>query len=301
MPTFEASVIDEARAVPGVERAVAQYVDTVQFSSGASPAAAADLSALSSVLDLGGAVRTPAPGSVVIDRQTLADQGLRVGGTVRLATQRSGWREYRITGTYEATYLLRGPVFNPSEVAALFVSPSPAIGYVRLDGGASAASVTRAVSRLVADNPEVSVQDQTQVAADAASQISIAETMLYVLLGLSVVIGILGIINTMALSILERTRELGLLRAIGMRRSHMVRMVVTESVVISLFGAVLGLVAGGAAGIAVVRVLGLSALEVPWLSLAAFLGMAVVAGLVAALVPSTRAAKVNVLSAIAYE
>jgi putative ABC transport system permease protein len=299
MPTFDASVVDEARAVPGVSRAVAQYVDTAQFEWGASPAAAADLSQLSAVLNL--SARTPAPGTVALDSTTLADHGLAVGDTVRLATQRAGWREFRISGSYEANYLLRGPVFNPSEVPALFVSAAPAIGYVRLEPGADAAAVTRAVSSLVADNPEVSVQDQTQLADDAAGQISIAETMLYVLLGLSVVIGILGIINTMALSILERTRELGLLRAVGMRRSHMVQMVVTESVVMSLFGAILGLAAGGAAGVAVVKVLGLSATEIPWMSLAMFLGLAVVAGLIAALAPSTRAARVNVLSAIAYE
>jgi putative ABC transport system permease protein len=161
--------------------------------------------------------------------------------------------------------------------------------------------VTRAVSELLADNPEVTVADQTQLADDAASQISIAETMLYVLLGLSVVIGILGIINTMALSILERTRELGLLRAIGMRRSHLVHMVVAESLVMSLFGALLGLVAGGAAGVAVVQVLDLASIQIPWLSFVVFLGLAVVAGLLAALAPSARAAKVNVLSAIAYE
>ena len=302
MPTFSASVIDEARAVPGVSRAVAQYVDTVQIDGvGAAPAAAADLSQLSAVLDLKGSPRTPAPGSVVLDTATVQTLGKRVGDTVKLATPRVGWHDYRISGSYEPTYLLRGPVFAPSEAPSLFVSAAPAIGYVTLAQGADAAAVTRAVSRLVADNPEVTVQDQTQLADDAASQISIAETMLYVLLGLSVVIGILGIINTMALSILERTRELGLLRAIGMRRSHLVQMVVTESVVMSLFGAVLGLVAGGAAGAAVVTVLGLSTLEIPWLSLAVFLGLAVVAGLVAALAPSARAAKVNVLSAIAYE
>jgi putative ABC transport system permease protein len=299
MPTFDASVVDEARALPGVAQAVAQYVDTAQFSWGASPAAAADLSQLSGVLNL--SARTPAPGSIALDTTTMADHGLHVGDTVRLATQRAGWQEFRIASDYEASYLLRGPVFNPSEVDSLFVSSAPAIGYVRLAAGADAAAVTRSVAELVADNPEVSVQDQTQLADDAADQISIAETMLYVLLGLSVVIGILGIINTMALSILERTRELGLLRAVGMRRSHMVQMVVTESVMMSLFGAVLGLAAGGAAGVAVVRVLGLSATEIPWLSLAVFLGLAVVAGLLAALAPSARAARVNVLSAIAYE
>lgn len=301
MPTFEASVIAEARAVPGVSRAVAQYVDSVRLVSGTSPAAAADLSQLASVLKLSTEPKTPAPGSVVVDTATLRAQGLNVGDTIRLATQRAGWRDYRISGSYEASYLLRGPVFNPSEVPSLFVSAQPAIGYVQLAPGADAAAVTRAVSRLVADNPEVTVEDQTQLAADAANQVSTAETMLYVLLGLSVVIGILGIVNTMALSILERTRELGLLRAIGMRRSHMVRMVVTESVLMSLFGALLGLVAGGAAGVAVAHVLGLSALAIPWGSLAVFLGLAVAAGLLAALGPATRAAKVNVLSAIAYE
>jgi putative ABC transport system permease protein len=301
MPTFSASVIDEAREVPGVSLAVAQYVDTVQLESGASPAAAADLTRLSPVLKLKGSPRTPAPGSVVVDEDTLSKQGLHVGDTIRLATQRAGWREFRISGSYEAAYLLRGPVFNPSEVSGLFVSNAPAIGYVQLTAGADSTAATSAVAKLVADNPEVTVQDQTQLAAEAADQVSIAETMLYVLLGLSVVIGILGIINTMALSILERTRELGLLRAIGMRRSHMVQMVVTESVLMSLFGAVLGLAAGSAAGVAVSNVLGLSALEIPWASLAVFLGLAVVAGLLAALAPSTRAARVNVLSAIAYE
>jgi putative ABC transport system permease protein len=301
MPTFSTSVIDKARAVPGVSVAVAQYVDTVRLGTGSSPAAAADLSRLSPVLKLKGSPKTPAPGSVVVDTTTLSKLGLHVGGTIHLATPRAGWRDFRIAGSYKATYLLRGPVFNPSEVPGLFVSNAPAIGYVQLSAGADAATVTRAVSRLVADNPEVTVQDQTQLATEAADQVSIAETMLYVLLGLSVVIGLLGIVNTMALSVLERTRELGLLRAIGMRRSHMVQMVVTESVLMSLFGAVLGLVTGVAAGVAVSKVLGLSALEIPWGSLAVFLGLAVVAGLLAALAPSTRAARVNVLSAIAYE
>ncbi len=301
MPTFSASVIDEARELPGVSHAVAQYVDTVQLSTGTSSAAAADLTELAAVLNLKGDPRTPSPGQVVLDTETLSDQGLRVGDTVRLATQRGGWQEYEISDSYTPSYLLRGPVFAPSEATSLFVSAAPAIGYVQLSSGADAASVTRSVAELLADNPEVSVADQTQLADDAASQISIAETMLYVLLGLSVVIGILGIINTMALSILERTRELGLLRAIGMRRSHLVHMVVAESLVMSLFGALLGLVAGGAAGAAVVQVLDLASLEIPWMSLVVFLGLAVVAGLLAALAPSARAAKVNVLSAIAYE
>jgi putative ABC transport system permease protein len=304
IPTFSAAVLDKARALPGVSTAVGQFEDTVQLqgAKGASPspAAAGDVRALASVLDMG-SVRAPGDGEVVLDTATLEAQGLHVGGTVRIATQRAGWQSYRIVDSYKPSYLLRGPVFSATSATALFVTQSPAIGYVMLDEGANAAAVTKSVAGLLADNPEVSVQDQTQLAGDAASQIDIAETMLYVLLGLSVVIGILGIVNTMALSILERTRELGLLRAIGLRRSHMVNMVVSESLVMSVFGALLGLVAGGLAGAAASQALGLSALEVPWTSLAVFLGLAVVAGLLAALMPSTRAAKVNVLSAIAYE
>lgn len=304
MPTFTASVIDEARRLPGVSQAVVQYVDTVQLqgSHGPTPssAGAGDVRELSRVLDIG-SVRQPGPDEVVLDTETLKAQGLHVGGTVRIATQRVAWHDYQIIGSYKPSYLLRGPVFDPAEAAALFVAPAPALGYVSLAPGADSASVTRAVAKLLSDNPEVSVQDQTQLADDAASQIDIAATMLYVLLGLSVVIGILGIVNTMALSILERTRELGLLRAIGLRRSHLVQMVVSESLVIAVFGALLGLVAGGAAGAAAANVIGLSTLEIPWTSLAVFLGLAVVAGLLAALMPSARAAKVNVLSAIAYE
>ncbi|TDV46854.1 FtsX-like permease family protein [Actinophytocola oryzae] len=304
MPTFSASVLDRAGEVAGVSRAVGQYVDSVQLRGAhgtvPSSAAAGDVRALASVLDIG-PVRAPGDGEVVVDTATLSAQGLRVGGTVGIATQRAGWRDYRIVGSYEPSYLLRGPVFATSAAASLFVTRSPAIGYVTLAAGADATAVTRSVAGLLADNPEVSVQDQTQLGDDAASQVDIAETMLYVLLGLSVVIGILGIVNTMALSILERTRELGLLRAIGLRRSHLVRMVVSESLVMAVFGALLGLLAGGAAGAAAARVMGLSSLEIPWTSMALFLGLAVVAGLLAALMPSTRAAKVNVLSAIAYE
>ncbi|HEX6357376.1 ABC transporter permease [Actinophytocola sp.] len=301
MPTFAASVIDEARRLPGVSEAVAQYVGSVDLPGAPrSPAAAGDVRRLSRVLDIGN-VRQPGRGEVVVDTETLSAQRLRVGGTVEITTPRAGTREFRIVGTYRPSPMMRGPVFAVADATELFVTQAPALGYVTLDPGADATAVTREVAKLVADNPEVSVQDQTQLADDAASQIDIAETMLYVLLGLSVVIGILGIVNTMALSILERTRELGLLRAIGMRRSHMVRMVVAESLVMAVFGALLGLAAGGAAGAAAAHVLGLSAVVIPWTSLAVFLGLGVAAGLLAALIPSTRAASVNVLTAIAYE
>jgi hypothetical protein len=122
--------------------------------------------------------------------------------------------------------------------------------------------------------------------------------------GPSIVIAILGIVSTLALSILERTRELGLLRAVGLLRTQVAQMVTVESIVISVFGALLGLVVGSALGAAVVRALrdfGIPDLRFSWGTIGVFLLLAVVVGLVAAIVPAIRAARTDVLKAIAYE
>jgi putative ABC transport system permease protein len=309
-PTFAADVVSRAAQIPGVANAVDQYVDTVQLGGAPgqspvdSPAAAADLPRLAAVLGLrstAGLLPVLKPGDVAIDEDTLRERGLHVGESVRMATQRGGWQDYWIVAAYHSSYLVHGPILAPAQASDQFVAAAPAIGYVDLAPGSDAATVKQAVAALVADNPEVSVRDQTQMARDSAKQVDTVEVMLYILLGLSVIIGILGIINTMALSILERTRELGLLRAIGLRRWQMVRMVVAESLVMSVFGGILGLATGVAAGISVVGAARLQSLAISWTSLLAFLALAVVAGLLAALTPSSRAAKVNVLAAIAYE
>jgi putative ABC transport system permease protein len=304
MPTFAPEVITKAGDIDGVATATAQYTDTVQIGGKQSAANAGDLPELAQVLTLekvAGSFGRLADDEVAVDTDTLSSLHRSVGDTVAIATQRGGSQQYRVVASYEPNFLLRGPVLSPQRAQDAFVTATPAVGYVRMAPGADAAAVKKAVTALVADDPEVTVADQTQLTAGASSQVDLTETMLYILLGLSVVIGILGIINTMALSILERTRELGMLRAIGMRRSHMVHMVVVESVLMSVFGGLLGLVFGGLAGAAFVSVEDLAELAVPWTSLAIFLGLAVVAGLVAALAPSARAARVNVLSAIAYE
>jgi len=148
------------------------------------------------------------------------------------------------------------------------------------------------------------VMDQSALIEQAKSSVNTFVVMLYVLLGLALIIAILGIVNTLALSVLERTRELGLVRAIGMRRAQVVQMVTVESVVIAVFGALLGVVVGGLLGVAIVRALadeGINVVAVPWGSIGTFMALAVVIGLFAAIVPAIRAARTNVLSAIAYE
>ena len=127
--------------------------------------------------------------------------------------------------------------------------------------------------------------------------------MVYGLLALSIVIAIIGIVNTLSLSVIERTREIGLLRAVGLSRRRLRRMVTLESVTISVMGAVLGLVLGLVIGVLLQRSLAddLQVLAIPFVSLVVFLVIAVVFGVLAAIVPAVRASRMRVLQAIATE
>ncbi len=146
--------------------------------------------------------------------------------------------------------------------------------------------------------------DHEEFADQLAGQVNQILVILYALLGLSVVIAVLGIVNTLALSVLERTRELGLLRAIGLRRAQTMRMITVEAVVISMFGAILGVVVGTGLGAAVVRALkddGITELVLPWSQMGLAVVVAAIVGVVAAILPAIRAARLNVLGAIAHE
>ncbi|MDT0437929.1 MULTISPECIES: ABC transporter permease [Streptomyces] len=154
------------------------------------------------------------------------------------------------------------------------------------------------------DYPQYTVRDQTDYKDALKDQIGQLLNMIYGLLGLAIVVAVLGVVNTLALSVVERTREIGLLRAIGLSRRQLRRMIRLESVVIALFGALLGLGLGMGWGATAQRLLaleGLRVLEIPWPTIiGVFVGSAFV-GLFAALVPAFRAGRMNVLAAIATE
>ena len=152
--------------------------------------------------------------------------------------------------------------------------------------------------------PNVTVQDQTEFKASIRDQVDQLLYLVYALLGLAVVIAILGIVNTLALSVVERTREIGLLRALGMGRRQLRGTVRLESVSISAYGALLGLLIGVLFGAALQRSLadqGITVLGVPWLVLAVVLLASVVVGVLAAVWPARRAARLDVLAAIATD
>ncbi len=156
----------------------------------------------------------------------------------------------------------------------------------------------------VKDYPQVQVRDQADYKKLIQSEVNQLLYMIYALLALAIIVAILGVVNTLALSVVERTREIGLMRAIGMSRRQMRRMIRLESVVIALFGALVGLGLGlgwGTTGQQVLASQGLGVLRIPWTTIiSVFIGSAVV-GLFAALLPAFRAGRMNVLNAIATD
>jgi putative ABC transport system permease protein len=306
--TYDPAVIDQVKQLPGVAQAVAVHTDLAQLGSDPTDVAAGDLPAMAAIFRLratAGQLRTLQPGELVVDDEFANDRGLSVGSTLQLATQRGGPQPYRVVGVFQRSRLVPGPVLlSIQDATARFRSPQANFGYLRLQQGADVDVIRQRVAALLADNPEVGVRSQADFLAQLTSQVDTAVVMLYVLLGLSILIAVLGIINTLALSILERTHELGLLRAVGMPRSQVTQMVAVESVVIATFGALLGVLVGSALGAAVVRAVPdefIAVLSLPWRSMAVFLGLAVVVGLAAAIIPAARAARTDVLRAIAYE
>ncbi|MEU0597131.1 ABC transporter permease [Streptomyces sp. NPDC006393] len=182
-----------------------------------------------------------------------------------------------------------------TEDAAVFVNAAP---------GTGAGQLRSRLERNLAPYPNVQVRDQADYKKLVHDQIAVLLYLVYALLGLAIVIAVLGVVNTLALSVVERTREIGLLRAIGLARRQLRRMIRLESVVIAVFGAVLGLGLGLVWGVCIQRVLalqGMTALAIPWGTIVAVVIGSAVVGIVAALLPALRASRMNVLAAIAHE
>ena len=172
---------------------------------------------------------------------------------------------------------------------------------VLVEDGADAGAVQDRISAALADHPDAKVLDQGQFEQEMAGTIDQLLTFVSVMLLLAVVIALLGIVNTLALSVYERTRELGLLRAVGMTRGQVRAMVRWESVVISLIGAGTGAALGIALGVALsqaLRAQGITEVAVPTVQVVLYVAAASLAGVLAAVGPARSAARVDVLKAV---
>ncbi|MBD8868435.1 ABC transporter permease [Nocardioides donggukensis] len=242
--------------------------------------------------------------SVVIAEDVAEDRGVGVGD--RLEVQAIGGDStFTVAGIFAENPVLSFPLVVTLEAFAdAGFQPSDNFLFVDVAAGSDREAARAAMEDIVAGNTLVSVKDQEGLAEEQRGPIDQLLTLIYGLLALALVIAVLGIVNTLALSVIERTREIGLLRAIGLSRRQLRTMIRLESVVIAVLGALLGTGLGLVFGVVLMKDLeseGLEVIAVPWGQLAAFLVVSLLVGVLAAVFPARRAGRLDVLRAIATE
>ena len=230
---------------------------------------------------------------------------LRVGSRFTLQAPNGTTRQVTVAATYDppqADPVLPTVVISQAAFDSTFPTPQDAQAFVKVAGGPSTA-ITAALKRALTAYPDAKVQTRAAWIKAQAKSVDQVLDLFYVLLALSVIVSLFGMINTLVLAVFERTRELGMLRAIGMSRRQMRRMIRHESIVTALIGAALGLPLGVLLAALTTRALGSLGIgfHLPGQQLAAFVLLAIVAGIGAAVLPARRAARLNVLQALQYE
>ncbi|MEZ5116689.1 MAG: FtsX-like permease family protein [Candidatus Nanopelagicales bacterium] len=307
--TFQPFTHDVYKAIadtPGT--AVVTYARQVpiEVDGQRAPLTGVDPQALPQVLDITmveGSLSDLGLGNVVVDTTTARELGLTVGEDVE-ATFVNGPGTLKLVGTYEPAGFFQGYVVNLNTITSIGSLERDSAVYIRLAPGADADAVRADLTERLKPYPSVRVQDQADIKREINSQFDVLFGFVYALLALSVIVAFLGIVNTLSLSVFERTREIGLLRAVGTARSQVRRMVVLEAMLMAVFGALVGVATGLVYGSLLQRVLepqGISQLSVPGGQLVAFVLLGALGGIVAAVWPAWRASRLDVLRAIATE
>ncbi|MEV6018873.1 FtsX-like permease family protein [Streptomyces sp. NPDC051997] len=241
---------------------------------------------------------------VVVDSDTATSHGWKAGSDFRVSYEDGAKQSLTVAGVYKANEMIRGIMLDNSTLAPHQRDASDMQVMVKTSGGASDAAKDR-LAKALGDNPAVKIQDKQDISDDIAQMFTLMLNMLYGLLAMAVIVAVLGVVNTLAMSVFERSQEIGMLRAIGLDRKGIKRMVRLESLVISLFGGVLGIGLGVFFGWAAGELLGSRMptyeLVLPWGRMALFLLLAATVGVLAALWPARRAARLNMLTAIKSE
>ncbi|GAA4148588.1 ABC transporter permease [Actinomadura keratinilytica] len=297
-------VAGKVAAAPGVTAATAYYLGQAKFDGKRAYYVAGDVAALargSNLKVVSGGTALGRDG-MLVDEDTADGNKWTVGSVVPVQFPDGKVERLRVVGVYAENALLGARVV--AQQAYLAHTPRPRVQGVVVEAADGGAAVKQAVERALADYPNVKVQDRTALKDQAAEQVDGFVTFLTILLVMSVIIAAVGVVNTLALSVIERTREIGLLRAIGTDRRQLRRMIRLESIVIAVFGAVLGIAIGVVFGAALQQALesqGLTELSIPAGTLAVYLVVAAVIGVVAAVWPAWRAGRMDVLKAISTE
>ena len=292
-----------ASAVPGVTATSAVYQGPFEFQNSLTSLTAVSTNNLADTVILRMTAGTPAAlaaGEMLIDSTTATSKHLSVGDSVHARFTKTGPTVLRIGGIYQANALIGSYLVSAGFFLAHFPLQPPGALLLRTNGS----EVNSAVTDALIGYQNLQVQTRAQFEQAQVSSVNQLLGLVYALLGLAVIIALIGIVNTLMLSVFERTREIGLLRAVGMRRRQVRAMVRSEAVILAIFGAIVGIVIGTVLGLALVSSLrqqGITETSVPVTSLLIFLVLSALLGLVAASWPARRAARLDVLAAIAAE
>ena len=304
-PGFSPTVVEDVEDVEGVETitpngwGMARFAGLDASYSAIDPATAGDLMRLElsqgSLSDLG-------DDTVVVSKSAADTHKWELGDTVDVEFATSGKHELEVVGIYDTKgWVMDDYVIDIDAQTALAGPQLFTTALVKLASGSDRDEVQDAIAAALADHPDAKVMNQDEFEADASGFIDSLLTFVTVMLLLAVIIALLGIVNTLALSVFERTRELGLLRAVGMTRGQVRAMVRWESVVIALIGAVTGAGLGIGIGVGLAHMLedqGITGIAIPGPQIALYVALAAVAGVLAAMGPAKSAAKVDVLKAV---
>ncbi|QDQ11971.1 ABC transporter permease [Streptomyces spectabilis] len=239
--------------------------------------------------------------AVLVDKETADAKGLKAGDTVAVKFDDDKTTRLKVAGVYKSNEMLDG-LFTPTSVVTPHLSKiQDKQVLLKMKGGASDRAED-AIVKALGDNPAIKIQDKDDISNEVGGAINLLLNMLYGLLAMAILVAVLGVINTLAMSVFERKHEIGMLRAIGLDRAKVKQMVRLESVVISLFGAVLGvglgLFLGWVAGDSISGSVKTYTMEIPVGRILLFLAIAAVVGVLAAVWPARSAARLNPLQAI---
>jgi putative ABC transport system permease protein len=304
---FSTSVAKQVRELEGVASVATLRYATPKVDGRRAWMGSVDPQEFDQVIDAtfqAGAMLDLDPGKVLVSESTAKSFGLTVGDRVEADFQ-GGTVELQVAGVFlgssgmPAEWLVAHETLRQGGLV-----PLDSMVFIAKEPAASTSEINAAVNEVTADLPTVKLQTMEGFADQQRQQTDQFLTLINILLALSVLIAVLGVVNTLALSVIERTREVGLLRAVGMSRRQLRTMIRLESVIITVFGAALGMVLGSAFGAGLVTALesqGLTELVFPVAPLVGFSLAAVVIGVLAAVLPARRAARLDVLTAVSTE
>ncbi len=307
------SLADEVAADPSVSSAAGIAATFARIANSSKVVLASDPAQLSKVIrftDVEGSFASLKPGQIAVPESVAKDKDLQIGQTIPATFLQAGDVEFVLGSIYKTDFPIQGSgwIITTEQFDQLVPPDMQTFNsiYVLLKDGSKAGieAAQPGLDAIVSKVPGAKLQNLSEFKKAQTDQANQFLAIVYVLLALALVIAIVGVVNTLLLSVYERTRELGLLRAVGMSRRQVRSAIRLESVIISLIGTVVGLVIGLAFGWALVSALsdqGITAFAIPWSQLVVIVIIAALAGIAAATYPAFRASRLDVLRAISAE